>query len=298
MLSFSIPAKILVVVTYQVLRRSSKPTTMINKLKKIFYFPLAFYFRFFARIRLVFWKPRIIVITGSSGKTTLLNLIESQIGNKAKYSHHANSSYGIPFNILGLERKTLSLLEWPILFILAPLKTFSPIPKENLYVVEADCDRPGEGKFLANLLKPEITLWTNSTRTHSMNFDSLVENEVFKNIEEAIGYEYGYFIEYTSKLAITNGDSEIIKKQLSRSKTKIIPITIKNLLDYKVTLAGTEFKIEKKVFKFKQLLPKETFYSLKMCLDFLKYLELPVNQSFDKFTLPPGRSNLFKGIKI
>src|SRR3990167_7667164 len=80
---------------------------MISKIKKFFYFPLAYYFRFFAQIRLSLWKPIIIVITGSSGKTTLLNLIESQIGDRAKYSHHANSSYGIPFDILGLKRETL-----------------------------------------------------------------------------------------------------------------------------------------------------------------------------------------------
>jgi len=270
---------------------------MICRIKKIFYFPVAFYFRFFAKIRLSYWKPKIIIVTGSSGKTTLLNLIESQIGTKAKYSHHANSSYGIPFNILGLERKTLSLLEWPVLFLLAPLKTFSLKPKEDLYIVEADCDRPEEGKFLATFLKPEVTLWTNSTRTHSMNFDNLVQNNVFKNVEQAIGYEYGYFIEYTSKLIIVNGDSEIIKEQLPRSNVKIVSITIKNLMDYKVALMGTEFKIDKKVFKFNQLLPRETFYSLKMCLDLLKYLKCPVNQSFDKFILPPGRSNRFKGIK-
>ena len=85
---------------------------MIKAIKKSLYFPIAYYFRFFAQIRLSIWKPIVIVVTGSSGKTTLLNLIESQLKEKAKFSHFANSSFGIPFNILGLDRKKLTIEEY------------------------------------------------------------------------------------------------------------------------------------------------------------------------------------------
>ncbi|MCL5113690.1 MAG: Mur ligase family protein [Patescibacteria group bacterium] len=270
---------------------------MFSKLKKLLYFPGAYYFRFFAKIRLSFWKPRIIVVTGSSGKTTLLNLIESQIGNRARYTHHGNSSYGIPFNILGFKRTNLTADEWIFLFLFAPFKLFSKLPEEKLYVVEADCDRPNEGKFLATLLKPEVTLWTNSTRTHSMNFDSLVKSGKFKTVEEAISHQFGYFLEHTSKLVMVNGDSEIIKKELPRTKAKIVSVAIKDLANYKVSLSGTEFKTREKTFKLKYLLPMENFYSLEMCLGLLSYLEISEDESFGKFILPPGRSSLFDGIK-
>ncbi len=144
---------------------------MINKFKKFLYFPVAYYFRFFAKIRLLRWKPRVIVITGSSGKTTLLHFIESQLGTNAKYSHRANSAYGIPFDILGLKRKNLIPYEWIYIFTTAPFMAFKKPPNKKFYTVEADCDRPGEGKFLAKLLKPEITLWTNSSLMNSANFD-------------------------------------------------------------------------------------------------------------------------------
>ena len=270
---------------------------MLGTLKKFFYFPLSYYFRFFAKIKINLWKPFVIVVTGSSGKTTLLHLIESQLGEKAKYSHHANSSYGIPFDILGLKRKNLMFYEWIILFFSAPFSIFKKNPTQRIYIVEADCDRPGEGRFLATLLKPQVTLWTNSTKTHSMNFDSLVKSGKFENIEEAIAFEFGYFIEYSSKLAIVNGDSENIKKELHRTKTKITSVSIKNLAEYKVTLDGTIFDINGEVFKFPQLLPKEIFYSLKMCIDLLEFLKIPLDKSFSKFTLPPGRNSIFKGIK-
>ena len=55
------------------------------RLKKKFYFLAANYFRFFANISLKRWKPRVIAITGSVGKTTMLNLVESTLKTKAHY---------------------------------------------------------------------------------------------------------------------------------------------------------------------------------------------------------------------
>src|SRR5574342_513084 len=105
---------------------------MVSKLKRALFFPVASYFRFFATIRLKRWNPRIVLVTGSSGKTTLLHMLEAQIGDKAKYSHHANSSFGIPFDILDLKRETLLKTEWLKLFFTAPFKIFTKLPKESL----------------------------------------------------------------------------------------------------------------------------------------------------------------------
>src|SRR6185437_1554066 len=190
----------------------------MEEIKKILYFQVAGYFKFFAGIRLRKWNPKIVVVTGSSGKTTLLHLLESQIMDKAKYSHHANSSYGIPFDILNLHRESLQKSEWIALFLKAPFAAFKKIPKEKIYIVEADCDRPNEGKFLASFLKPDIVLWLNVSRTHSMNFDALVEEKKFLSVDEAIAYEYGYFLDHCKELAIVDGDNELITKQLSRTK--------------------------------------------------------------------------------
>lgn len=250
---------------------------MIQRIKKALYFPVAYYFRFFAQIQLLLWKPRIILITGSNGKTTLLHLIESQLGSKAKYSHHANSSFGIPFNILGLERRDLTIWEWPSLFLLAPFRAFKSPPTENLYIVEADCDRPYEGKFLGSLLNPEVTLWLTVSQTHSVNF---------KNLNE-IAHEFGYFLEYCQKLAIINSDNNLITKQLARTKAKFKKIKKTILKNYQVLTSSTN----------KFLLPEETFYSIAACKSLLNYLKLNFDPTFKNFQMPPGRSSLFLGIK-
>lgn len=270
---------------------------MVREIKRLFYFPIAHYFRFWAKIQLILWKPKIIVITGSSGKTMLLHLIESQIGSKAKYSHKANSSYGIPFDILGLKRIDLTLDEWIFLFLLAPFKAFNFVPKEKLYIVEADCDRPGEGKFLGSLLKPEVTLWINTGVTHSVNFDSMVKNNRFSSIEEAIAYEFGYFLEYTQKLVIVNGDSKFIKKQLTRTSVPIRSISQTSLKSYKLFENRTEFVIENKKYSINFIVPKDVFYSIQMTNTLLEYLKIKPDLMFSKFSLAPGRCSLIRGIK-
>jgi len=270
---------------------------MIRAFKQTLYFPIAHYFRFWAKIRLNFWKPIIIVVTGSSGKTTLLHLIEAQIGEKAKYSHRANSSYGIPFDILELSRKKLTPDEWILLFFLAPFKAFKSVPQERLYIVEADCDRPGEGKFLASLLNPDITLWISLSLTHSVNFDFLVKNKYFNLVEEAIANEFGYFLEYTKKLSIVNGDNSFIQKQLKRTKASVKTVTKKALKLYKIKENSTEFIIEDKKCSINFVVPKDIFYSIQMVNLLMESLSLPFDSTFKNFVLPPGRNSIFQGIK-
>ncbi|MBI2330366.1 hypothetical protein HYU94_03170 [Candidatus Daviesbacteria bacterium] len=260
---------------------------MINRLKKSLYFSIAYYFRFFAQIQLNIWKPKTIVITGSNGKTTLLHLVESQLGDQAKYSHHANSAYGIPFDILGLQRKTLNLFEWPYLFLMAPFSAFKSPPKQKIYIVEADCDRPKEGQFLGSLLKPEVTIWLSVSKTHSINFKSL----------DDIAFEFGFFLKYCQDYAIINGDNYLITKQLPRTRVTTEKISKKNnLQEYRVLQNATEFIINNKEYSFKFLLPEDTFYSIKATNGLLNYLKIPAN-NFSNFTLPPGRSSVFSGIK-
>lgn len=269
---------------------------MLAQIKQSLYFPVASYFKFWAQIQLFFWQPRIFVVTGSSGKTTLLHLIESQLGNKARYSHHANSSFGVPFDILGLKRQTLSKLEWPLLFLKAPFLAFKKPFNQKLYIVEADCDRPHEGQFLGSLLKPEVTMWLDISRTHTLNFDKVAQAKNQK-IEETIAYEFGYFAENTKVLCLVNGDDNQIKNQLGRIKAEVKQVNLSRLEDYIISEDGTSFKFDGQKYEFNCLLPEETFYAVALTVDLLSYLGLEIDPQFKNFELPPGRSSLFKGNK-
>ncbi|MBA3724032.1 MAG: hypothetical protein H0W89_04040 [Candidatus Levybacteria bacterium] len=271
---------------------------MFEQLKKALYFPIASYFRFFAKLRLQRWNPKIIVVTGSNGKTTLLHMLESQLGEKARFSHHANSAFGVCFDILDLHRKTMQTSEWISLIINAPRNVFKPLPKEKIYVVEADVDRPYEGVFLATLLQPDVVLWVSTGRTHSMNFDSLVTEGEFETVEEAIAYEYGYFLKYCRELAVIDGDSELESDQVSRTKAVIKIITKKDFLkQYAVKKEGTTFRMQNESYSFTGLLPEEIFLSIAMCKEAMEYLQLPFDPTFASLQLPPGRATILKGVK-
>lgn len=268
----------------------------IKRIKDLFFFPIASYFKFWAMIRFKKWSPRVIVITGSSGKTTLFKMVESQLDDIAHYSHHANSAIGVPFDILGLHRITLKPGEWFGLFLQAPLNAFKKPYKEKIYVVECDADRPNEGKFLAEFLKPEVTLWVSSSRTHSMNFEKDVPRK-FKSVEEAVAYEFGYFLKNTSKLAVIDGDNKNIERQTKRTQANVRRVKIKELKDYSVDRKGTKFMIGKQEFVFNQILPREIFYSIQMADILCKYLGVKFDPKFQQLELPPARSSIFKGIK-
>lgn len=269
---------------------------MFKKIKFNLYFFVSNYFRYFAKIKLSRWHPQIIVITGSNGKTTTLHLVESQLGSSACYSHFANSTFGIPFDILGLKRLSYSIFEWFYFFLKTPFLAWSKIPRENIYIVEADSDRPGEGKFLSEFLKPDIVLWLSSAKTHSQNYEKKVLDGTYKSIEEAVAYEYGYFLANTKTMAIINSDNILIKNQLSRTKAKIIEIKKINE-NYQVTQNGVSFEIENKTIKLPFLLPGESFYSIAATIKLMNYLGQKIDYNFSKFVLPPSRSSIFNGIK-
>ena len=79
------------------------------------------------------WHPRVVAVTGSVGKTTMLNLIEQQLGKKAHYSHNANSAYGIAFDVVGLGGVTGSKLQWLYLFVMVPLRQIATDGIENAF---------------------------------------------------------------------------------------------------------------------------------------------------------------------
>jgi UDP-N-acetylmuramoyl-tripeptide--D-alanyl-D-alanine ligase len=155
-----------------------------------------------------------------------------------------------------------------------------------------------EGEFIAKLVKPNITLWVSSDRTHSIGFDRSVREGKFAIVEEAIAHEYGFFAEYTKNLVIYNADNHRIEKEVKRTKAAKEPVFEKRSLDrYLVLKDKTEFRIDGKVHSFSDPLPKKTFYALAMTIKLMKFLEKPLDPSFSNFHSAPGRSSRFAGIK-
>lgn len=275
--------------------------TIVSKFKKKFYFVAAGYFKFFANISLKRWHPRIIVVTGSAGKTTMLNLIESQLGAKAHYSHNANSAFGIAFDILGMRGITGSKWKWASLIFRTPLRAFSYRHHEPFYIVECDGERPHEAEFIAKWLKPEVSCWVSLGRSHAVFFENEVKEGKFDNVDEAIAHEFSTIPQNTRKLVLIDGESAKMYRCTENIKAKVVSVDHNDLRGYEVFPDKAVFDFGKHKFVFHEPMPRDVTVQLLMLKELMDYLGENISYSLDNFQMPPARCNFLhgkKGIKI
>ncbi len=277
--------------------------TLVARLKKRLYFGVAGYFKFFANVSLRRWRPRVIAITGSAGKTTMLGLVETQLGVDAHYSHNANGLFGISFDVLGLSGVTGSKLKWLHLVFAAPLRAFSYRRQEKIYVVEIDGERPREAEMIARWLRPEVTVWVSLGVTHAVYFEQEVASGRFASHAEAIAHEFAMIPKYTRKLTIVDGDNAMMMTTLNdvgtRSQVKMV--SRKRVDGYEVRPDAAEFRMGGKAFRFEYPMPQDVSIQLVMLVKLMNYLGRKVDYDLPGFTLSPGRNNPLvgkKGLKI
>ena len=269
----------------------------MSKFKKRFYFVVAKYFRFFANRAFLRWNPRVIAVTGSAGKTTVLNLLEHEMGKKAHYSHDANSAFGVSFDLLGLKGVRGSKLRWFWLLLAAPFRGLFYRHKEKFYVVEIDGERPHEAEFLAEWLKPEVTIWVSIGLSHAVQFEKVVEEGKFKDLSEAITAEFANLPANTSKRVYIDATSKLMVEATANIKAKVIPIDKTLMKKYVVYPDSTDFTYGDTTFHFNHPEPKDVAFGLFVLQDLMRYLKLPFNPDFSEAKMAPGRSSYFEGIK-
>ena len=275
--------------------------TTVMRLKKRFYFVAARYFRFFANFSFKRWHPRVIAITGSAGKTTMLHMTEYQLGDKAHYSHDANSAFGIAFDILGLNGVRGSRLRWIFLILATPFRALFYTHKEPFYIVEIDGERPHETEFLASWLKPEVTLWISIGRSHAIQFENEVASGKFESLDIAIAHEFGTLPANTTKHVYIDGDEPLMRDATANISAKVTAFKKSALGKYIVYPNHTDFTFGATLFHFDQPQPRIITIQLLMLRELMKYLDLPLKTDFSGLAVPPGRSSFLegkKGIKI
>lgn len=276
--------------------------TITAKFKKKFYFVAAGYFRFFANHALKRWHPRIIAITGSVGKTTMLHLIEAQLKGTAHYSHDANSAFGIAFDLVNLRGITGSKLRWFYLIFAVPIKSLFVKHQEKYYIVEIDGERPHETEFLAEWLKPEITLWVSLGRSHAVQYEQQIRDGVFESLDKAITHEFAMLPEYTQQEIYIDGDVPLMVKATEKIKQKgltsaeVLKFYKKDLKKYEIYPDKTTFKLKSgNVFTFSQPMPRDMAIQLLMLERLMDYLKIQLKTNLENMVVAPGRSSFFEG---
>lgn len=130
-----------------------------------------------ARAVLARYKPRVIAVTGSVGKTTTKDAIYAAIKDHTSVRRSIksyNGEIGVALTILGLTNAWKSPLGW----LANILRGLVPLIRRTVYpdwlVVEVGADRPGDISRIAPWLAPEIAVITgvSAIPAHVEYFDS------------------------------------------------------------------------------------------------------------------------------
>lgn len=273
----------------------------VSKTKKRLYFVAAGYFRFFTNLSLKRWHPRVIAITGSVGKTTMLHLVQEQLGDKAHYSHNANSAFGIAFDIVSTRGITNTKWRWLWLFLMVPIKSLFYRHTEPYYVVEIDGERPHETEFLASWLRPEVTLWISLGRSHAVQFEHQVKSGEYENLDKAITHEFAMLPQYTQKQIYIDGDVHLMEsavrhvKQNHHITAKVTECFKRELDAYEVHPNRSQFTFGQTTFTFSEPMPRDIAIQLIMLRHLARYLKISLRTDLTGMPMPPGRNSYFEG---
>lgn len=112
--------------------------------------------------------PKTVGITGSSGKTTVKEMVASilsRIGNVMATKGNFNNDIGVPLTLLRLEQH------------------------HDFAVIEMGANHLGEIAYTTNLVKPDVATIVNAAASHLEGFGSLLgvaraKSEIFKGLDE------------------------------------------------------------------------------------------------------------------
>lgn len=196
------------------------------------------------------YKPQIIAVTGSVGKTSTKDAIFSVMSQSffvRKSEKSFNSDIGIPLTILGCQNAWFN----PIMWIKNIIIGFELIIFKNNYpewlILEVGADRPGDIRKITKWLKPNIVVLSAFAKVP-------VHVEFFKNRDEVIR-EKKYLVDALKHdgMLIVNGDDQDSMKIKETSKNISIIYGTDKLSDLVATEAknyyGEDGHIEGITFK-------------------------------------------------
>lgn len=275
------------------------------KSKKIIY--LEKILRLMARAMLWKYKPIIIGITGSVGKSSTKEAVFSVLAPKFKVRKNEknyNNEIGLPLTIIGMESGNSSFLGWAKVFGGWAVKFIFPFPYPEILILEMGVDRPGDMDYLLNFIKPTVGILTNVSGSHL---------EFFKSIDH-IAKEKGKLIKNLPEkgLAVLNADNEKVFALKEKIKIPVALFGLGDNAQIKASFINFNFSnFEPQGISFKlnyegKTIPVRLPFILAPHLIyaalagvavgmFFKINVIEIVRSLEKFCSPPGRMNLING---
>lgn len=109
------------------------------------------------------YRPKIVMITGSVGKTSTKDAIAAALSEQfyvRKSEKSYNSEFGLPYTILGAQNPWENPIAWLKLFGEAFALWLLPNHYPNMLVLEVGADRPGDLAKIMNIALPDAVVVT------------------------------------------------------------------------------------------------------------------------------------------
>ncbi|MEK7460412.1 MAG: Mur ligase family protein [Patescibacteria group bacterium] len=257
------------------------------------------------------YKPRIIAITGSVGKTSTKDAIFSVVEHRLvarKSEKSFNSEIGLPLTVLGLDNAWSNIFGWIRNIIRGLFIIVFPEHYPKWLILEVGADKPGDIARASAWLRPNIVVFT--------AFSSVPAHVEFFKSAEALFEEKANLVKALkpSGMLILNADDERVLSLQTKTKAKFITYGFTENAMFRasnVQIAyengrpiGTTFKFEYDGNVFPVLmhdvLGVQPIYSALAALALGVYLKINIVDmiaDLAKNDTPPGRMRIIPGIK-
>lgn len=131
--------------------------------------------KFEARAILKKYRPDIIGITGSVGKTSAKEAIYAVLSRKfsvRKNIKNYNNELGLPLSIIGAQAQGKSALGWLSVFAKGLKLILWPAEYPKILILEMGIDKPGDMEYLLSIAAPRIGILTKVGHAHLEFFGS------------------------------------------------------------------------------------------------------------------------------
>src|SRR3989344_637492 len=260
-----------------------------------------------AKLILRKYRPKIVAITGSVGKTSAKDAAAKVLESKfrvRKSQKSYNSEFGVPLTIIGAETGWGSPLKWLEAIRLGLGAIFTKQNYPEILVLEVGADRPGDIKKIREWLKPDVAVVTALAETpvHVEFFES--PEEVFEEKAELVKNLP------PEASVILNFDDGGVAKMRDKTSARILTFGLAEGADVKGAAygiffqdnapAGIEFEAESLHVKIPNALGKHQALAALAAIAVGKVFDIKSEdaaRALSLYSSPPGRLKLIKGIK-